>query len=143
LTTSGYTHLAWLQVSWPVYNAINGETFCAAGDQDGDGKSEIVLGLGGGISQGWMEILGNSSTGYAHQSWLQLDWPADANGETRPEIKEVDGDGREEIVVGHGAGGGGWLKIFDNTADSFQHRLWMQVPWNAYNIVNGSINPDH
>ena len=40
------THLSWGRISWSDYDELNGESWPAAGDIDGDGIDEIIVGLG-------------------------------------------------------------------------------------------------
>src|SRR5262249_13641765 len=56
----GFAFLKWIQVSWPTYNNLNGEVWPAVGDIDGDGKAEIVAGLGAG-GQGYFQIFDDAS----------------------------------------------------------------------------------
>jgi hypothetical protein len=142
--STGYAHLAWIQLPWDPYILADGETRPAVGDLDGDGKAEIVLGLGStGNAQGWVEIRGNASTGYAHSTWVQLGWAAynSSSGEIHPAIKDLDGDGKGEIILGLGTGGAGWVQILGNTSNAYAHRAWVQVPWDSYNVANGTTNP--
>ena len=41
-----HAHLAWGEIDWQAYNAANGESYPATGDNDGDGQEEIIIGLG-------------------------------------------------------------------------------------------------
>ena len=43
-----FTSLGWGQIDWDDYNSINGESWPACGDIDGDGIDEILIGLGAG-----------------------------------------------------------------------------------------------
>jgi hypothetical protein len=140
--STGYQHLAWRQVAWPVYNAANGTTHPAVGDLDGDGKAEIVLGLGSG-GGGWIEVIQSSAGNYNHGSWLQVSWPAynASNGTTYPAVGDIDGDGKAEIVLGLGSGGGGWVEFLDDKAAGYAHLNWFQLPWDAYNSANGETHP--
>jgi hypothetical protein len=137
-----HTLLAWIQVPWPAYNAANGEVFPAIGDLDGDGRAEIVLGLGEG-GQGWYLVLDDATTGFAPLGWRQVPWKAynAANGATYPAVGDLDGDGRAEIVLGLGEGSAGWLQVVNSAPTGFSHRAWVQVPWNAYNAANGATRP--
>jgi hypothetical protein len=138
----GYALLKWIQVGWSEYNVSNGEVFPAVGDIDGDGRAEIVAGLGTG-SQGWIEIFGNASTGYQHLAWRQVAWPAynAADGTTHLAVGDLDGDGKAEIVLGLGSGGGGWIEVIQSSAGNYNHGSWLQVNWPAYNASNGTTYP--
>ena len=102
-----YSVIAWGQVEWPEYNQINGETRPACGDIDGDGIEEIIVGLGPG-GQGRMEVFKWVDHQLKHVKWLQAGWQDynRGNGETRPACGDLDGDGKDEMIVGTGAGQG-------------------------------------
>jgi len=134
--------LKWIQVNWSEYNASNGEVFPAVGDIDGDGRAEIIAGLGTG-SQGWVEIFDDASTGYQHMAWRQVAWPVynGADGTTHPAVGDLDGDGKAEIVLGLGSGGGGWIEVIQSSAGNYNHGSWLQVNWPTYNASNGATYP--
>jgi hypothetical protein len=137
----GYQWIKWIQVAWPSYNASNGSVFPAVGDIDGDGRAEIVAGLGAG-SGGFIEIFDDSANGYAHLRWLEIPWTAynSLSGETHPSVGDVDGDGRAEIVVGFGTGGQGFVEVRGG-APNYEHRAWLQVSLAPYNQLNGATFP--
>lgn len=139
----GSTVLAWLQIPWPAYNATNGAVFPAVGDVDGDGRAEIVAGLGAG-SAGQFVIFDDAAAGYAVRKWQQVQWPAysgGGDGRTHVAVGDLSGDGASEIVVGLGPGSNGWLEIFSDATGDFRHRAWVQVSWPTYNAVNGTVYP--
>ncbi|HTF34174.1 MAG TPA: VCBS repeat-containing protein [Myxococcota bacterium] len=139
----GFAHLAWIQVKYPSYNASNGETFPACGDIDGDGRDEIVVGLGTG-GGGWFEIFDDATTAYAPLPWLQVQWPDYdlSNGATHPAVGDFDGDGMAEIAVGLGTGGFGYIQVFDDEAHGFAPMTEVSHGWIApsspgYDLANG------
>ncbi len=82
-----FSHLDWLQVAWSAYNAANGATYPAAGDLDGDGLAELVIGLGTyPAAGGWFEVKDDQNTAFGHLSWGRLHWSVynNTNGNTRP-----------------------------------------------------------
>jgi hypothetical protein len=137
-----YALLKWIQVDWPSYNDANGSVFPAVGDINGDGRAEIVAGLGTGAS-GFYEVFDNAGGDYAALGWGQVAWSDyDAlNGETHPAVGDVDGDGTAEIVLGLGTGGAGWMQVVNYTEDGIVPRAWLQVDWPAYDDANGATWP--
>jgi hypothetical protein len=49
-----------LELDWTAYNASSGELRPALGDVDGDGRTDIVLGLGAG-GAGWLRVIPNGA----------------------------------------------------------------------------------
>ena len=140
-----YTLLAADQIQWTDYNALNGETWPACGDLDGDGREEIILGLGSG-GKGQSEIFSYTSSGLEHRGWIQIDWE-DYNtlgGVSHPACGDIDGDGKDEIIVGFSAISEesavpeGWFQVFDNDLSSL---AWGQISWVDYNLVSGETWP--
>jgi hypothetical protein len=154
-----YTPLAWGQVEWPEYNAINGETRPACGDLDGDGKAEIIIGLGPG-GDGRMEVFRYENHQVQHVQWLSTGWQDynRNNGETRPACGDLDGDGKAEVVAGLGpiqdigfSPNGMYLiygPFLSNQPEYANRKIegsdvlgWGQIDWPAYNQANGESWP--
>jgi hypothetical protein len=139
-----YSHADWLRVGWKSYNSANGEARIATGDIDGDGRDEIVVGLGPVWEQpypsGYFEVFDDDFT---HLTWCRIQWKTynNTNGESRPACGDVDGDGYDEIIIGLGSGGKGYFEIFDYDADSITHKDWGRVNWKSYNNTNGESRP--
>jgi hypothetical protein len=119
---SGLAPAGSLVVGWLTYNIASGVTRPAAGDFDGDGRDEIVVGMGA-TSRGFMQIFDDATTGYAHMrtshglGLFRIDWPEyqASDGGTYPAAGDIDGDGRDEILVGLLKAGQGWVRHFDPT----------------------------
>ena len=110
-----------MRVTWDAYNAVNGEVWPAVGDLDGDGRAEIVAGLGTG-SLGWFEIFDDAAADFAHVAWRQVAWPAyaAASGITHPAVGNVDGAGASEIILGLGSGAAGWLEVVNGSDGNYE-----------------------
>jgi hypothetical protein len=138
-----YALLKWIQVQWAAYNVANGEVWPAVGDLDGDGRAEIVAGLGAG-GAGWFEVFDDAAADFAHLAWRRVEWPAyaaTASSVTHPAIGNVDGVGASEIIIGLGAGSDGWIEVVNGSAGDYGHRSWFRVNWTTYNAANGTTFP--
>lgn len=144
LLAGGYAHREWLQIFWDEYVIANGEARVAMGDVDGDGRDEIVVGLGPdhdpAIPGGLFQVLDDD---YTHLAWGQIQWGGYniENGESFPSCGDVDGDGKDEILVGLGEGGQGKVEIFQYRSGKVQHTDWVQVDWPEYNQYFGKTKP--
>ncbi|VFQ44461.1 PKD domain-containing protein [Desulfoluna butyratoxydans] len=148
-----FKHLAWGQIPWEEYNDLNGETWPACGDIDGDGVDEIVVGLGKG-GQGKLAVFSYSLGNVALRQWTSVPWDAynEAIGETRPALGNLDDDPCMEIVVGLGSDEStsftpnGRYAVLDkvcngNLNDPFELMAWGQSQWTEYNASNGATWP--
>lgn len=134
--------LGWKRLPLPAYNAANGEVRPATGDVDGDGRDEVVLGLGAS-GAGRIAVMEDWQAGMGLRSWIQIPWAAynTANGSTWVAAGDADADGRAEVVAGLGTGGGGKLAVFDDGAAGHAFQSWVQVPWSVYNAGRGETRP--
>ncbi|GEM_PF-4722110 len=140
---TGHRLLRWYHVPYGAYNAVNGETWPACGNFDGDARSELALGLGTFPSNGgWILLVDDLTTGLRTLQWAragQLNYLR-SNGATYPAAGDVDGDGRDELVVGFGPGGGGLVSVL-SASDGFRVQRFARVPWDAYNTQSGATRP--
>ncbi len=136
----GRAIVRWLQVPWQDYNTYSGITWPACGNVDDDPRSEIVVGLGEyRANGGWMCVFDDGAAGNALLGWRRMNWPVynSADGQLRPAIGDVDGDGRGEVVLGMGPAGNGWLVVMEDWIGGMGRRTSIRVPWSAYNAANG------
>jgi len=149
----------WSYVNWDYYNYYNGEARTATGDIDGDGKKEVIIGLGKvsqnrNIPGGWFEVLDDE---LEHLAWGRIQWGMYnmLNGESWPACGDIDGDGIDEILIGLGDNannnGWGWFEVFNYVNGKIVHRKWIRSPLFNENpniagkvpIASGDIDGDH
>ena len=89
-------------------NTFRGGMYVAAGDLDGDGKAEIItgVGLGGGPLVKVFDGTGRQLSGF-------FAYDPNFRGGVRVGAGDVNGDGNDDIVTGAGPGGGPHIKVFN------------------------------
>jgi cyclophilin family peptidyl-prolyl cis-trans isomerase len=118
---------------------FNGGVFVASADVDGDGKSDIIVGAGAG---GGPEVkVFSGATGQVILDFMAFD-PRFGGG-VRVAGGDTDGDGKAEVVVGAGYGGGPMAAVFSNTG-TLLHAYFPfdQRFGGGVNVAVGDVNGD-
>ena len=139
-----FTPLGWGQIDWSSYNSVNGESWPACGDIDGDGVDEILIGTGVG-GNGRIEVFKFKNGKAVHTSWIKVGWEdyCIAGGGVRPACGNIDLDRKEEIILGLYPPNevflpGGKFEVLDGSA---KHLAWGVVDWPEYNALSGETRP--
>jgi hypothetical protein len=138
-----FTSLGWGQIDWGDYNSINGESWPACGDIDGDGIDEILIGLGID-GNGRVEVFNFDNGQAVHAKWVKVVWEEYriAGGGVRPACGNIDFDRKDEIILGlypvNNFMPEGKFEVLGGNAE---HLAWGVVDWPDYNALNGETRP--
>jgi hypothetical protein len=87
--------------------SFTGGVYVAAGDVNGDGTAEVVVGAGPG---GGPQVVVADPTGNLLASFYAV--PSSFTGGVRVATADLTGDGRDEVITGAGPGGGPAVSVF-------------------------------
>jgi cyclophilin family peptidyl-prolyl cis-trans isomerase len=93
----------------PFDAGFTGGVYVAAGDVNGDGKADIIVGAGPGAIP--VVSVYDGATGTLLRSFLAYD--SGFTGGVRVAAADVDGDGKADIITGAGPGAAPHVKVFD------------------------------
>lgn len=137
-------------IGWSTYNAMSGEARTVTDDIDGDGKDELTIGMGNGSDSHFLVKRRFDGTRLAAEldPWQDvidgnLSWAEYSlqHGETRPAVGDLNGDNKQEIVLGLVTSGGGNVEIFDYLSSALLPVAATGVDWTEYNDANGETRP--
>lgn len=127
--------------SWKAFGAgnLNGQVHVAAGDVDGDGADEIICGQGQGTS--WIKVFEYDGTNIKS---IKAFGAVNATGEVNVASGDIDADGTDELICGHGWLGKSWVKAFelDGTKIFNLKAFGTGNPNGEVNLASGNVDGD-
>ena len=114
--------------------------FVAAGDVNGDGASDIVVGADAG-SVPHVRVFDGQNLQELH-SFLAYD--AGFRGGVRVAAGDVNGDGKADVITGSGAGAQGHVRVFDGTSNQLLALFFAFDPsfQGGIYVAAGDVNGD-
>jgi len=125
----------------PYGPSFAGGVRVAVGDVNGDGRLDIITGTGAGAPGGHVKVF-DGVTGQPLYSFLAFD--SSFTGGIFVAAGDVDGDGRADIIVGAGPGGGSHVKVFSGqNLDVLQSFLAFGAGFTGgVRVATGDVNGD-
>jgi hypothetical protein len=118
--------------------AFGGGTYVAAGDVDGDGLADVIVGADAGGSPQVKVYSGKDGT--VLQSYLAYD--AAFSGGVRVAAGDVNGDGTVDIVTAAGPGGGPHVIVFDGATGNVLRSFFAYSPSFSGGVYVASADVD-
>ena len=125
---------------FPFSKDFRGGVDVAAGDVNGDNKDELILSqLSHG--QAWIKVY-SSNTNIVLSNFLAFD--KNFKGGAHVAAGDVNGDGKDEIIVGAGAGGGPQIRVFTKSGHSiFSTFPFAQSFKGGVDVAAGDLDGDN
>ncbi len=125
---------------WPFHPNSRTGINVAAGDVDGDGKDEIVVAQSE-QGQAWVKVYR-----YNAEKTIIGEWNAYGQVECGASVAmgDLDYDGKDEVIVGAGPGGGPQIRTFeaDGTPKSIQFFAFSQSYRGGIDVAAGDVDGD-
>ena len=107
--------------AWPL-GSFTGGVFVAAGDVNGDGRADVIVGADAGAGAE-VKVFSGADATLLRAFYV---WPLGSfTGGVRVAAADVDGDGTADIVCGAGPGAGAEVKVYRGTDGQLLHDLFL------------------
>src|SRR5205807_1137270 len=110
---------ALLQSFFAYDPGFTGGVFVAAGDVNGDGKADIIVGPGAGSGPN-VRVFDGANVSNVLRDFMAYD--LSFTGGVSVAVEDIDGDGHTDIVTGAGAGGGPHIRAFSGATAGLELR---------------------
>ena len=128
-----------LASSFP-FGGFTGGVVVGVGDVNGDGRPDIITGTGSGDVPTVVKVI-DGRTDREIRTFFPYGGFA---GGVSVAVGDVNGDGRDDIITGAGAGGGPHVKVFDGSTGAESRSFFAYSPGflGGVNVAAGDVNGD-
>ncbi len=150
LEDDAVARVASLQAGDAAYHEADGQTRPACGDVDGDGRAEIVVGMGAAAEE-TLQVFDDEASGFRAftidgSTTGTLRVPVtrsidELGAPLVPALGDIDGDGRDELIVGFGRAGLRDVAILDDGLSDFAGHASLGTQFPLIRIVREGENP--
>jgi VCBS repeat-containing protein len=127
-------------LSFMAFPGYTGGVSVGAGDVNGDGKADVIVGAAGGSAGGHVKVYDGATGAQVRSFWA---FPGTTGG-VSVAGGDVNGDGKADIVVGAaGNSGGGHVKVFDGSSGAEVRSLFAFPGYTGgVSVGAGDLNGD-